>query len=83
MLRPAPPRVQSDAWRPVGRRYGGVALAGHDGAVATVEATWVPLAAGSLPVPALSLQDVGWQEVFDVGLSLSGTRCITVVDPAT
>lgn len=47
---------QSDAWRPLGRRFGGVTLAGHPGAVATVEATWVPLASGSLPVPVLSLQ---------------------------
>ena len=77
------PTLQSEAWRPLGRRHGGVTLAGHDGAVATVEATWVPLAAGSLPVPALSLHDVAYQEVFDVGLSMSGTRSITVVDPAT
>lgn len=48
--------LQSDAWRPLGRRFGGVTLAGHPGAVATVEATWVPLASGSLPVPVLSLQ---------------------------
>lgn len=48
--------LQSDAWRPLGRRFGSVTLAGHPGAVATVEATWVPLASGSLPVPVLSLQ---------------------------
>ena len=64
----------------MGRRYGGVSLAEHTGAVATVEATWVPLAAGSLPVPVLSLQDVAFQETFDVGLSLSGTSAITVVE---
>lgn len=73
------PALQSDAWRPAGRRHGGVTLAGHPGAVATVEATWVPLAAGSLPVPLLSLQDVAYQEV-EVGLSLSGTNAITVVE---
>lgn len=77
---PAPLSLQSDAWRPAGRRHGGVSLAGHPGAVATVEATWVPLAAGSLPVPVLSLQDVSYQEVFEVGLSLSGTHAITVVE---
>jgi hypothetical protein len=38
-----------------------VTLAGHIGAVATVEATWVPLAPGALPVPALRLQDVAYQ----------------------
>lgn len=132
---------ESEAWRPVGRRHGGVTLAGHAGAVATVEATWVPLAAGSLPVPALSLLDVSFQvgccwhgclygasthleagmgarpslqpftcpgpttlcscpcpdadadatsdptlakqEVYDVGLSLSGTSAITVVEAAS
>lgn len=61
--------MQSDHWRPLGRRQGGVTLAGHAGAVATVEATWVPLAAGTLPVPALRLQDVNHQEVR-IGLGL-------------
>jgi hypothetical protein len=69
--------LQNDHWRPLGRRAGGVTLAGHDGAVATVEATWVPLAAGTLPVPVLSLQDVNHQEVFDVGMTGASTA-ITV-----
>lgn len=53
-------------------------LAGHPGAVATVEATWVPLVAGTLPVPELRLGDVEYQEVFDVGLS--GGGAIAVAD---
>lgn len=73
-------QAESDHWRPLGRRLGGVTLAGHSGAVATVEATWVPLAAGMLPVPALRLQDVNFQEVFDVGLS--GSSSIMVVEAA-
>ena len=72
--------LQNDHWRPLGRRVGGVTLAGHDGAVATVEATWVPLAAGTLPVPVLSLQDVNHQEVFDVGMA--GTSSAITVSEA-
>ncbi|KAI7835534.1 hypothetical protein COHA_010562 [Chlorella ohadii] len=75
--------AESDAWRPLGRRFGGVTLAGHPGAVATIEATWVPLASGSLPVPVLTLQDVSFQEVYDAGLSLAGTNAITVVEPSS
>lgn len=73
---PACLALQSDHWRPLGWRQGGVTLAGHPGAVATVEATWVPLAAGTLPVPALRLNDVAYQEVFDVGLSGGGAIAV-------
>lgn len=75
---PSPLALQSDHWRPLGWRQGGVTLAGHPGAVATVEATWVPLASGTLPVPALRLSDVAYQEVFDVGLS--GGMAIAVAE---
>lgn len=71
-------QAESDHWRPLGWRQGGVTLAGHPGAVATVEATWVPLASGTLPVPALRLSDVAYQEVFDVGLS--GGMAIAVAE---
>ena len=57
---PASP-LQGDHWRPLGRHSGSVLLAGHDGAAATLEVTWVPLAAGLLPVPALALPDVDYQ----------------------
>lgn len=89
--------LQSDAWRPLGRRFGGVTLAGHPGAVATVEATWVPLASGSLPVPVLSLQassglGAGWGQLWGgeqsaetlglgVGWHLGLARCLAKVSP--
>lgn len=70
---PSPP-PQSDAWRPLGRRFGSVTLAGHPGAVATVEATWVPLASGSLPVPLLSLQ--ASSELRAVWLQQTAVYCL-------
>lgn len=59
--------AEDDGWRPAGRRGGAVTLEAHDGALATVEAAWVPLGAGALPVPCLRLLDVPSQELFDVG----------------
>jgi hypothetical protein len=59
--------AEGDCWRPLGRRAGAVELEPHDGALATVEATWVPLGPGSLPGPSLRLHDVPYQELFDVG----------------
>ncbi len=34
---------------------------------ATVEATWLPVKSGMLPMPQLLLPDIPHQEVFDVG----------------
>ena len=73
-------RAQGDSWRPLGRRGGCVWLAPHDQAVATIEAAWVPLLPGALPVPVLRLQDVGYQELFDVGVS-TDSNCIIVSSP--
>jgi hypothetical protein len=73
-------RAQGDSWRPLGRRGGCVWLAPHDQAVATIEAAWVPLLPGALPVPVLRLQDVGYQELFDVGVS-TDSNCILVSSP--
>jgi hypothetical protein len=39
----------------------------RQGAVGTVEAAWLPLAAGTLPVPRLRLRGVGQRDLFDVG----------------
>jgi hypothetical protein len=38
-----------------------VSLGCHPGAVATVEATWVPLLQGTLPVPALRIHEIRYQ----------------------
>lgn len=56
---PRPP--QGDSWRPLGRRSGHVSLGCAPGAVATIEATWVPLLAGTLPVPAVRIQEMRYQ----------------------
>lgn len=68
--------AEGDAWRPLGRRTGTVVLDAEDGSLATVEATLVPLVGGTVPVPLLRLQDVAYQEVFDVGTS--GTNYVVV-----
>lgn len=47
-------------------RSGSVRLLPEQSA-ATVEASWVPVTAGMLPVPQLLLPDIPHQEVFDVG----------------
>lgn len=53
--------LQGDSWRPLGRRSGRVSLGAQAGAVSTVEATWVPLLQGTLPVPTLRIQEVRCQ----------------------
>jgi hypothetical protein len=69
--------MQGDTWRPLGRRMGTVSLGPHHGAVATVEATWVPLVHGALSMPTLALRDVPCQEIY------SGSRdSVIVVAPA-
>lgn len=60
-LFPPPFVPQGDSWRPLGRRSGRVALGTAAGAVATIEATWVPLMHGTLPVPALRIQEIRYQ----------------------
>ena len=71
--------AEGESWRPLGRRGGSVSLRAHDGAVATIEATWLPLAPGTVPVPSLHLGDVRYQELFDPG---STENAISVVAPA-
>eukprot|EP00887_Chlorella_sp_A99_P003263 scaffold9.g3263.t1 len=71
--------AEGDGWRPLGRLGGAVSLGAHDGAVATVEATWLPLAPGMLPMPVLHLADVQYQEVFDPGSTRD--TLITVLPP--
>ena len=58
---------EGESWRPVGRQQGCVVLESYDGALATIEATWVPLVAGTLVVPSLRLVDVAFQEIHEVG----------------
>ncbi|KAL4549831.1 hypothetical protein Ndes2526B_g04818 [Nannochloris sp. 'desiccata'] len=74
--------AQGDAissWRPLGRRSGSVVLEPYDGAIATIEATWVPLVAGTIAVPSLRLADVAFQECFEVG---GGSTNYLVVTPS-
>jgi hypothetical protein len=73
--------AQGDAgsWRPLGRRSGAVILEPYDGAIATIEATWVPLVAGTVAAPNLRLADVAYQECFEVG---SGRENYLVVMPS-
>lgn len=71
--------ADGDLWRPVGRRGGCITLDAHDGALATVEVTCVPLVAGAVAVPTLHLQDVPYQELFDVGIG--GTNYVQVAAP--
>ena len=47
-----------------------------DKATATVEASWLPITAGSLPAPELHLRDEAHQETFDIG---ANTEFINVV----
>ena len=68
--------VQGDDWRPSGTRTGFVRLPVQRRSTATVEATWVPVSAGMLPMPQLLLPDIPHQEVFDVG---DNNHLITVV----
>ena len=58
--------LQGEGWQPTGVRAGCVGLLAQGG-TATVEASWVPTIAGSLPVPEIHLRDVSHQEVFDAG----------------
>jgi len=60
-------QADANSWRPLGRRSGAVVLEPYDGAIATIEATWVPLAAGTVAAPTLRLADVAYQECFEVG----------------
>ncbi|KAA6429143.1 MAG: peroxiredoxin 6 [Trebouxia sp. A1-2] len=55
-----------EGWRPMGMRAGCVGLSA-EGGTATVEASWVPIIAGTLPAPELHLRDVSHQEAFDTG----------------
>jgi hypothetical protein len=48
-------------------------LLGDAGSVATVEAAWTPLAAGSLPPPQLRLHEVAQRDVYDGGSSTNIT----------
>ena len=73
--------AEGDSWRPLGRRAGAVVLEAHDGALATIEATWVPVAGGALPVPTLRLHDVAYQETFDVGSG--GANYVMVAAPGS
>ncbi len=50
----------------MGMRAGCVGLSA-EGGTATVEASWVPIIAGTLPAPELRLRDVSHQEAFDTG----------------
>ena len=50
----------------MGTRAGCVGLSA-EGGTATVEASWVPIVAGTLPAPELHLRDVSHQEAFDTG----------------
>ena len=52
----------------MGKRAGCVALS-VETATATVEASWLPITAGSLPAPELHLRDETHQETFDLGAS--------------
>lgn len=58
---------ENECWKSLGRKRGVVMLDGYAGALATIEALWMPLKLGTLPVPVLHLQDAVYQEVFDVG----------------
>ncbi len=58
--------VQVEGWHPLGMRAGCVGLSA-EGGTATIEASWVPITAGTLPAPELHLRDVSHQEAFDVG----------------
>ena len=58
--------VQVEGWRPLGMRAGCVGLSA-EGGTATIEASWVPITAGTLPAPELHLRDLSHQEAFDIG----------------
>lgn len=51
----------------MGTRSGNVVLPAVPGASATVEAAWIPVTDGQLPVPELRLRNFPSQEVFDAG----------------
>ena len=70
---------QEENWKPVGRRGGSVTIESYDGALATVEAMWMPIVPGTLPVPSLRLIDCAYQECFDVGSG--GTNYLVVAPP--
>ncbi|GAB4816227.1 hypothetical protein N2152v2_003273 [Parachlorella kessleri] len=72
--------AEGDNWRPLGRRTGRVCLGSQPGAVATVEATWVPLMHGTLPVPVLKLQEIRYQEEYDVGNETNSIRVLPAVE---
>ena len=59
--------IQGEGWRPSGTRCGSVRLPLERSSAATVEATWLPVKSGMLPMPQLLLPDIPHQEVFDVG----------------
>jgi hypothetical protein len=67
------------SWRPLGRRSGAVILEPYDGAIATIEATWVPLVAGTVAAPSLRLADVAYQECYEVGV---GSTNYLVIAPS-
>ena len=58
--------LQAEGWRPSGSRAGCVGLSA-EGGTATIEASWVPITAGTLPAPELHLRDISHQEAFDIG----------------
>ena len=52
-----------DMWRAgAPRRRGRIWLTRRPGAAATIEASWVPLLQGALPLPELQLRGVAWRE---------------------
>lgn len=67
--------LQAEGWQPTGSRAGCVSLSA-EGGTATIEASWLPTIAGTLPVPEIHLRDVSHQEVFDAG---SSTEFINVL----
>ena len=70
-------QCDASSWRPLGRRSGAIVLEPYDSAIATIEAMWVPLAAGTVAAPSLRLADVAYQECFEVGTGSTNYLVIT------
>lgn len=68
---------QGPGWSPAGARCGSVRLGAWLGAVATVEAGWVPLLPGSLAAPRLTMQGMHCQARSREGVcALAQMSCV-------